>query len=52
MEIDLILWGIAIIIGLVATFMAAKSIRTHRQVQKTGRNSTSIQSGRDTNLHK
>lgn len=48
---DLILWGLAIVIGLVATFMAAKSVRTRKQVQKSGRDSISIQSGRDTNIH-
>lgn len=48
---DLILWGLAVVIGLVATFMVAKSVRTRKQVQKTGRNSVSIQSGRDTKIN-
>lgn len=44
------MWGLAIVIGLVATFMAAKTVKSRKQVQKSGKDSVSIQSGRDTNI--
>lgn len=47
-----------IIIGLVAIVVAGGAItfykksKNHKQIQKTGNNSISIQSGRDTNVNK
>ena len=47
---SLILWAVAVVIGLLAAVFTAKSISKRKQIQKTGKNSTSIQSGRDTNI--
>lgn len=48
--LELVLWAIGIIIAIVLAFYGVKKVRTSTQIQKTGSNSTSIQSGRDTKI--
>lgn len=48
--LELVLWGIGIVVAIVLAFYGVKKVRSSTQVQKTGSGSTSIQSGRDTKI--
>jgi hypothetical protein len=51
MELDVVLWGLGIVIAILLAFLGIKKVvRQRTQTAKATKNSTVIQSGRDTSL--